>query len=339
SYEGRLKLLASKPEAYEAKLREASSREDRQFRKTKAAMKWDLVRRLDKVRSAWLNRAVASSGEKRREIGNRAVTLFRVLETIKAVLKPKQDLETRTPKQSKRLSLRGKPSDLDHAVAAKLSINAVPAGLVLMLTGARPKEIETGILVKIVNGNELAFEIQGAKVTANSGHLQRYPTLSAADRPLAKQLLEIVRANKGEMVIKRKRRRLHKDIQAAAKAAGFAGISPYSFRHLFASDLKVEMKERGDLTPDQKKVVIAQYLGHRTTATQSGYGTSQQGRRGALALLGVRTSGAVKITHRPYPNGPGGISAISKKLLAKLRKSQDSPAPSTTSPDEMSFRP
>jgi hypothetical protein len=46
SYEGRLKLLGADPQNYPAQLTAASTRKDKQFRKDKGAMLWDLVRRL-----------------------------------------------------------------------------------------------------------------------------------------------------------------------------------------------------------------------------------------------------------------------------------------------------
>nr|WP_295885236.1 hypothetical protein [uncultured Devosia sp.] len=337
SYQGRLKLLGSDPQNYPAQLTAASTRKDKQFRKDKGAMLWDLVRRLDVLCHRWDNANRARDGEKRRTIAGRMTTLFGVLELVRAIKLVRRDEETKVPKASKRLSLKSTPANLDEIVADKLGDRALPAGLVLILSGCRPKEIETGVTVEMLPDGRLALAIRGAKFTKKTGHEWRVLTVSPARSALAKRLRDLARAAGGTLLIKRKRRRLGKDIQAAAEAAGFKGISPYSFRHLVASRLKFMIMHSKTISPEEGKIIIAKMLGHISTSTQSGYGTSRQGRGGSLALVDVRTSGKVRATHRPYPNGPGGVVAISRRLRARLGAGSKLPRDEAPHPSPFSF--
>ncbi len=91
SYQGRLKLLGSDPQNYPAQLTAASTRKDKQFRKDKGAMLWDLVRRLDVLCHRWDNANRARDGEKRRTIAGRMTTLFGVLELVRAIKLVRRD--------------------------------------------------------------------------------------------------------------------------------------------------------------------------------------------------------------------------------------------------------
>ena len=337
SYEGRLKLLGADPQNYPAQLTAASTRKDKQFRKDKGAMLWDLVRRLDLLCRRWDHANRELDGEKRRTIAGRMTTLFGVLELVRTIKLVRREEETKVPKASKRLSLRNTPTNLDEKVADKLGDRALPAGLVLMLSGCRPKEIETGVTVEILPDGRLAMAIRGAKFTEKTGHEWRVLTVSPARSALAKRLRDLARAAGGTLLIKRKRRRLGKDIQAAAEAAGFKSISPYSFRHLVASRLKFMIMHSKTIPPEEGKIIIAKMLGHISTSSQSVYGTSRQGRGGSLALVGVRASGKVRVTHRPYPNGPGGVIAVSRRLQRKLGIKPQLPRDVTPHPSPFNF--
>jgi integrase len=337
SYQGRLKLLGADPQNYPAQLTAASTRKDKQFRKDKSAMLWDLVRRLDLLCRGWDNANRERNGEKRRTIAGRMTTLFGVLELVRAIKLVRPDEETKVRKASKRLSLKNTPANLDEIVADKLSDRALPAGLVLLLSGCRPKEIETGVTVEILPDGRLAIAIRGAKFTKKTGHEWRVLTVSPARSALAKRLRDLARTAGGTLLIKRRRRRLGKDIQAAAEAAGFKGISPYSFRHLVASRLKFVILHSKTISPEAGKMTIAKMLGHISTRTQSAYGTSRQGRGGCLALVGVQASGNVRVAHRPYPNGPGGVVAVSRRLRARLGAKSQLPRDVVPHPSPFSF--
>lgn len=212
----------------------------------------------------------------------------------------------------KRQSLAGTPDDVDERVAANLRHNARSSGLVLMVSGCRPLELERGVLVELDSTGMLKISIQGAKVTEKAGHPWRILSASPKRSRIASDLQQVVAKAGGRLIVKRKRRRLHRDVQSAARAAGFSGLSPYSFRHLIAARLKKAVIGSKSLNPDQQKIMIAKMLGHSVTKTQANYGSTSQG-KGALALVSVRAARDVRITHRPAPNTAGGPVAISKK--------------------------
>jgi integrase len=74
--------------------------------------------------------------------------------------------------------------------------------------------------------------------------------------------------------------------------AGVPPIAPYSFRHLFAADLKADAVA---------KTVIAGALGHRSTATQKRYGTKKQGSSGGMTLVSVTHSNDIRDPDRSFP--------------------------------------
>jgi hypothetical protein len=76
------------------------------------------------------------------------------------------------------------------------------------------------------------------------------------------------------------------------KRAGLPPIAPYSFRHLFAADLK---------TDAVAKIVIAGALGHRSTATQKRYGTKKQGSSDGITLVSVTHSSDIQNPDRSLP--------------------------------------
>jgi integrase len=326
SYEGRLKALGCAPESYVAELREASTRQDKQFRKSKAAMIWDLACRLGRLSERWLKLKGQGQGDLRREVGRKIMDVHGWFKALGTITRATKEEIPRSKKTSKRQSLAGTPDDVDERVAAHLRSNARPSGLVLMVSGCRPLELERGVLVELDSAGMLQVSIQGAKVTEKAGHPWRVLTASPKRSKIAAELHQLVTKAGGRLIVKRKRRRLHRDIQGAAKTAGFSGLSPYSFRHLIAARLKKAVVGSKSLSPDQQKILIAKMLGHSATKTQGTYGSFIQG-KGALALVSVRAAREVRITHRPAPNTPGGPKAVSKKLLARLQRASQLIAP------------
>ena len=319
SYEGRLKALGCSPECYVAELQKASKRQDRQFRKSKAAMIWDLAFRLGRLAKCWLKLKGQKQGDLRRYIGRRIIDVHGWFNALRAIKRATKEEIPREKKTGKRQSLAGTPDDVDELVASHLRPTARSSGLVLMISGCRPLELERGVLVELTPAGMLTISIQGAKVTDKAGHPWRILTAFPKKSSLAAELHQLVAKAGGSLVVKRKRRRLHRDIQGAANAAGFSGLSPYSFRHLIAARLKKAVVGSKSLSPDQQKILIAKVLGHSATKTQSVYGCTSQG-KGALALVSVETARDVRITHRPAPNMPGAAKAISKKMLARIQR-------------------
>jgi len=189
------------------------------------------------------------------------------------------------------------------------------------------------VLVELDSTGMLKISIQGAKVTEKAGHPRRILSASPKRSRITSDLQQVVAKAGGRLIVKRRRRPLHRDVQSAARAAGFSGLSPYSFRHLIADRLKKAVIGSKSLSPDQQKILIAKMLDHYVTKTQANYGSKSQGKE-ALALVSVRTARDVRITHRPAPNTAGGPVAISKKVLVRLQRLARIATPSTAAMPE-----
>lgn len=148
------------------------------------------------------------------------------------------------------------------------------AMLVLTLTGLRPAELAKGVRVAMAGATEIMISIRGAKVTAIAGQPIRHLWF-AIDNPITRRLAQMVEASGGDTG-------LIVSIASAGALTGFVRrlsrrvfsrhryiVSPYSFRHAFASDRKAEGVSLEDL---------AAMLGHATDRSQRGYGSANQGR-------------------------------------------------------------
>jgi len=159
--------------------------------------------------------------------------------------------------------------------------------LVLMLTGLRPAELQHGVRVTM-QGAEIAVIIRGAKVTMIAGQPER--TLwFGLDNPLTAYLAKRVQASAGAgfaVSIKSPGalcnfvRRLSRRVFWRRKYV----ISPYSYRHAFASDRKAEK-----VPPEN----IGAMLGHAVDRSQRGYGCSSQGRT-LCRVVGFAATRAVR---------------------------------------------
>jgi hypothetical protein len=184
----------------------------------------------------------------------------------------------------------------------------------LTLTGARSVEFGKGIRVRFVpshSGGQLVFTIRGAKRSTTTGLAWRRiavdvqaalndPNRAAAVAHLIAQLQRETR----------QRMDLHctaKALNAAVSAVGIKAfprhaykVSPYSFRHQLATDIK---------EADIDKVEVARILSHASTRTADHYGYASRS-RGALMRpksLPIQSGGVrgkVRIKHSAPPNWP-----------------------------------
>lgn len=163
-------------------------------------------------------------------------------------------------RNSKKASIKHLPDDWRSSIC-KLMLNHKHGDAVKILAcvGCRPMELESGIEV-YRDEHGVHFTIQGAKVGENKGQLWRVITLSL-DHPIAMTI------DSGTYYADSVS--LTKAITRKAGRLGFEGVSAYSFRHQFSSDLKAS---------GYNKKTIAQCMGHQSTATQSTYGNSGAGR-------------------------------------------------------------
>nr|WP_254081927.1 tyrosine-type recombinase/integrase [Devosia sp. WQ 349K1] len=176
-----------------------------------------------------------------------------------------------------------------------------------------------GISVSVLDDQHLSVTINGAKVTEHNGQPWRKLTYDVSLSDQAAQLWRIAARRGGNLVVKREPRTFHKNLERACEKAGLPGISAYTCRHYFASQLKNAI--------GTTKEIIAMALGHASTATQQVYGTKQQGRKGGLALVGVSAARAVRTPDRPHPGLANRKIVSSSQLEEDLASELPHPSP------------
>ena len=170
-----------------------------------------------------------------------------------------------------------------HGIPAKYKA----ALAVCYLAGVRPCELAKGVEVQFEAGT-LILAIKGAKLTSDSGQSVRVLEIKSLTDEA--RLLATMAATK-PIVITCNAQALCSAVERAGKRdlPELRGLlSPYVYRHLFASGLKSDGME---------PVKIAKALGHRTTKSQSSYGRACHGRQGS-SLLAVFAVSQVKQNHR-----------------------------------------
>jgi hypothetical protein len=178
-----------------------------------------------------------------------------------------------TKRQTKRASLRGLGVDWRQQMLQLASIRFpkdVDALRTLAVTGLRPIELEKAVTVGDL-GPEVCFSIAGAKMGVwdhgqNGGQASRQLTFSKGHPALGENISSSV-------VVQVSRRRLEYVVRSLSLQlwpgrTGHRAISPYSFRHAFAAELKAQ---------GFTETEIALALGHQSTSSQAHYGSRAQG--------------------------------------------------------------
>lgn len=176
----------------------------------------------------------------------------------------------RIASHSKRRGLGQLPGDWREQLVTACPAVELPALVLLLLTGCRPCELATGVIVTWRNDSVFAV-IQGGKVTAENGQPRRvlkysdgHPWLQLiAIKEACAPYSQLIRTNSKSLG------RLVTRVTKRALSAVGAGISPYTARHQIAADLKSAGR-----TPEE----IAAALGHRSTRSSSAYGARSQGK-------------------------------------------------------------
>lgn len=190
---------------------------------------------------------------------------------------------------SKRRSLQGLPFDWREQLiegASKADMRA--ALLLLAATGVRPSEIENGVTVAAVPGG-VRVSVLGTKTDRGHGQPLRvfevFSKLAEQLGALGDQIIKVGSANQLSALAGRLGRKLFGRKRTST-------VSAYSFRHLFASELKASPLNGLD---------VSAILGHAVSDTKKSYGCSNQGRAGIRVKL-VHASRVVKpISQRPRP--------------------------------------
>lgn len=166
---------------------------------------------------------------------------------------------------------------------------------VIALTGARPSEVARGATIRCERNRQgemlLVITIAGTKVTATTGQPER--TLRVRIHGAIAQHLAARVSEQGGACLKVSTQPANlcaASIKAGRKAFPKLkeSITPYVFRHAFASDLKAAQVD---------PVPLAQALGHQATETQQYYGYAVCASDSSL-VEGVRASAPVRLTHR-----------------------------------------
>lgn len=205
-------------------------------------------------------------------------------------------IKDRTPRRSKRQALRGLKQNWRESLIATLPDKYRTACLVMAITGCRPAELLKGVGVTS-DGTRIVLHINGAKVRGIQGQAFReitYDLTSGTVHPLVRELSERLRYQPIATVS------LPSTVAAVTSAIRRAGhaiapsksqeITPYCFRHNFASDLKT--------TRSRDEVAVA--LGHAVDATASRYGQRQMS-KGALAPTTIVGQRSIRRTASPLP--------------------------------------
>ncbi|MEW6595731.1 MAG: site-specific integrase [Thermodesulfobacteriota bacterium] len=150
---------------------------------------------------------------------------------------------------------------------------------IMSLTGCRPSELAKGVRIEVDDGENLRMTIRGTK-THNGIYGQEYRQLTIpAEGEEAQALLQATEATaEGNLII------FTKNTKALAEAIRRHSeklwprrtyvVSPYSFRHQLAADLK----------NDHSPAEVAMIMGHSVCRTQQYYGVRNQGKAGRQIL-------------------------------------------------------
>jgi integrase len=179
------------------------------------------------------------------------------------------------------------------------SVNYVPA-LVTAVSGCRPAELRQGVALSIVDGR-LRVDIRGAKVGPGRGQERRsFQYALPSPYPPINDLAGIVAQAGGALTVSIKNPSSFSSALVYYGRAAFPRstrrITPYSLRHFFASDLKLNCPDPDD---------VSRALGHQADRTRSSYGQAQQGRADGLAPSDIDATHAVRHVRSDPRGGPG----------------------------------
>ena len=201
--------------------------------------------------------------------------------------------------RGKRRGLGTLPADWREQLLTKAAIDELPYLLVLILTGCRPSELALGIKV-ICRKQKLYLGLKGSKVTSFNGQPQRVLGIDLSHRwgeqlanTLANGLVPVTLQMKAGLLAALVKRIVGR-LQFVGEQKNYV-ISPYSFRHQLAADLKSQ---------GEAPAWIAAVLGHRSERTQSSYGHWRQGRSGEGGPIQ-----SVAVSHQPRTHTSRYMSA------------------------------
>jgi integrase len=196
-------------------------------------------------------------------------------------------IENRRPRYSKRRDLRGLPDDWQERIVARMPDYRL-AALTNAVTGCRPDELVTGVELAIED-DMLVVTIKGSKVTARTGQpWRRLSWRLDSEWPLVRSLILAVQA--GAFLVKIKCAKAYSSAMRTAGRREWPGrkatVTPYCFRHAFASNMKALGMEALD---------IAAALGHCSDIAKKFYGSANQGRSKTAVPVKLEAARKVKV--------------------------------------------
>lgn len=192
-----------------------------------------------------------------------------------SITQPKAKGEGDKPRKQKR------PRDWrEKAVAAVVDPDKRLGMAILAETGARPEELRRGVTIKLDEAKgEITFAVRCAKAKGTAGKSihTRYLT-RRVNGEISKLIAAQCAASGGRLEYSADdffgneasiRKALYRSLDKVDDKR-LAGVSPYSFRHQIASDLKAQ---------GETKTNIAAWMGHHGVLMQAQYGSKGRGSR------------------------------------------------------------
>lgn len=196
------------------------------------------------------------------------------------------------PRRSKRAGLARLPADWREQMwgAAPAESPYRAALAILHLAGARPAELLAGVQV-VADDGKLHITMEGAKRGVDQQHGRESRTITVAiEGAQATWLFELAAAANGGMTVQiANTKRLADEVTRIGRKLWprkKETVSPYSYRHAYAADVKAAFPDDWD--------TVAAALGHSVPETQRLYGRAQQSRGGGARFHGIVATASPK---------------------------------------------
>jgi len=221
-------------------------------------------------------------------------------------------IEKPAPRKSKKAGLAKLPADWRDQVWSVLppASKYRSAIAALELGGARPSELVAGVDVVSDGADRLHITIYGTKRGVDGQHGRESRTITlAVNTPQAKWLWQSAAEAGGRFrVTIESAKRLADEVARLGRRLWprkHDTVSPYTYRHAFAADVKTQHPEDWD--------TIAAALGHSVPETQRHYGRAKQSRGGGGRFLGIAASESPK-GHRAKKLYPRKTTKVAPSL-------------------------
>lgn len=168
---------------------------------------------------------------------------------------------------SKRKTLRHLPPDWRAQMYAAARRLDDKLRILALACGARPEELRMGVMLESLEGSAIRVTIQGAKTGEHSGQEARVLTINNPKELVGARF----KSGQKRMISSDPGQAFQKRMTRLAAKLDFKEVTPYSFRHAFAADLK----KSGMATSE-----IAKAMGHQSEKMQRNYGHAAQSKGG-----------------------------------------------------------